>query len=157
MFLFEAGMEILRAQLNKAFPILNKNGMEEIKLIKANLTKKENEIEQIEYNFATASNAREREICTKQLAKVEGEREEILRQLEERDKSILNLSDYVNSGLEIKDNMLKLWQLGNLPQKKRVQTMIFPDGLVYDKKNDDIEPISKNEFLFVFDLKSGYN
>ena len=135
----EAGMEILRAQLNKAFPILNKNGMEEIKLIKANLTKKENEIEQIEYNFATASNAREREICTKQLAEVEGEREEILRQLEERDKSILNLSDYVNSGLEIKDNMLKLWQLGNLPQKKRVQTMIFPDGLVYDKKNDDIE------------------
>ena len=35
--------------------------------------------------------------------------------------------------------------------------MIFPDGLVYDKKNDDIEPLSKNEFLFVFDLKSvGY-
>ena len=71
--------------------------------------------------------------------------------------SAQNLSDYVNSGLEIKDNMLKLWQLGNLPQKKRVQTMIFPDGLVYDKKNDDIEPLSKNEFMFVFDLKSvGY-
>ena len=69
-------------------------------MIKANLTKKENEIEQIEYNFATASNAREREICTKQLTKVEGERDEILRQLEGRDKSILNLSDYVNSGLE---------------------------------------------------------
>ena len=35
--------------------------------------------------------------------------------------------------------------------------MIFPDGLVYDKKNDDIEPLSKNEFMFVFDLKSvGY-
>ena len=60
-------------------------------------------------------------------------------------------------GLEIKDNMLKLWQLGSLSQKKRVQAMIFPDGLVYDKKNDDIEPLSKNEFMFVFDLKSvGY-
>ena len=35
--------------------------------------------------------------------------------------------------------------------------MIFPDGLVYDKENDDIEPLFKNEFLFVFDLKSmGY-
>ena len=130
---------------------------EEIKSIKTNLTKKESEIERIEYNFATASTAREREICSKQLTKVEAERDEILRQLEERDKSILNLSDYVNSGLEIKDNMLKLWQLGNLSQKKRVQTMIFPDGLVYDKKNDDIEPLSKNEFMFVFDLKSvGY-
>ena len=28
---------------------------------------------------------------------------------------------------------------------------------VKDKKNDDIEPLSKNEFVFVFDLKSvGY-
>lgn len=53
--------------------------------------------------------------------------------------------------------MLKLWQLGNLGNKKRIQNLIFPDGLVYDKENDDIEPLSKNEFLFVFDLKSmGY-
>ena len=82
---------------------------------------KESEIAQIEYNLATAPNARVSDICSKQLAKVEGERDEILRQLEERDKSI------------------------------------FPDGLVYDKKNDDIEPLSKNEFMFVYDLKSvGY-
>ena len=148
---------ILRAQLERAFPILNKGSMEEVKSIRMNLTKKENEIEQIEFNLATATSAKTRDVCEKQLAKVEAERDEIQRQLEERDKSILNLSDYVNSGLEIKDNLLKLWQLGNLSQKKRVQTMIFPDGLVYDKKNDDIEPLSKNEFLFVFDLKSvGY-
>ena len=148
---------ILRAQLERAFPILNKGSMEEVKSIRMNLTKKENEIEKMEYNLATATSAKTRDVCEKQLAKVEAERDEIQRQLEERDKSILNLSDYVNSGLEIKDNMLKLWQLGNLSQKKRVQTMIFPDGLVYDKKNDDIEPLSKNEFLFVFDLKSvGY-
>ena len=45
----------------------------------------------------------------------------------------------------------------NLGNKKRIQNLIFPDGLVYDKENDDIEPLSKNEFLFVFDLKSmGY-
>ena len=148
---------ILRAQLERAFPILNKGSMEEVKSIRMNLTKKENEIEQIEFNLATATSAKTRDVCEKQLAKVEAERDEILRQLEERDKSILNLSDYVNSGLEIKDNMLKLWQLGSLPQKKRVQAMIFPDGLVYDKKNDDIEPLSKNEFMFVYDLKSvGY-
>ena len=49
-------------------------------------------------------NARAGVISGKQLAKVEAERDEILRQLEGRDKSILNLSDYVNSGLVIKDN-----------------------------------------------------
>ena len=150
----ESCENVLRRQLERAFPILNHNGMEEVKTIKANLSKKQNEIEQIEYNLATAPNAKVQEICNKQLVKMEAERDEILRELEERDKSILNLSDYVSFGLELKDNMLKLWQLGNLANKKRIQNLIFPDGLVYDKENDDIEPLSKNEFLFVFDLKS---
>ena len=39
-------------------------------------------------------------------------------------------------------------------KKKRIQNLIFPDGLVYNKENDDIEPISKNEFIVIFDLKS---
>ena len=148
---------ILRAQLERAFPILNKSSMEEVKALRTNLTKVKGDIDIMEYKLSTATTSKNQEIYERQLAKAEAERDEILRQLEERDKSILNLSDYVNSGLEIKDNMLKLWQLGNLSQKKRVQTMIFPDGLVYDKKNDDIEPLSKNEFLFIFDLKSvGY-
>ena len=136
---------ILRAQLERAFPILNKSSMDEVKAIKANLTKVEKDIDRMEYNLSNATTPKMQEVCERQLAKAEAVRDEIQRQLEERDKSILNLADYVNSGLEIKDNMLRLWQLGNLSQKKRVQTMIFPDGLVYDKKNDDIEPLSKNE------------
>ena len=150
----QSGVDILRAQLEKAFPTLNKDCMEEVKAIRANLTNKIKEIEQIEYNLATASNAKVQEICTKQLEKIEAERDEILSQLEEKDKSILNLSGYVNFGLSLKDNMLRLWQLGDLSQKKRVQNLMFPDGLVYNKENDDIEPISKNEFMFLFGLKS---
>ena len=149
--------EILLAQLRKAFPILNRDGAEEVKTIKANLAKKQSEIEKIEYNLAVAENAKIQEICSKQLAKVEAERDEILRELEMKDKTILNLNDYVDFGLILKDNMLKLWQIANLSQKKRIQNLIFPDGLVYDKKNDDIEPLSLNDFLFVSDLKSvGY-
>lgn len=125
---------ILRVQMEKAFPILNHNGMEEVKAIRANLTKKENEIEQIEYNLAVAPDAKIREICAKQLAKVEADRDEILRELEERDKSILNLNDYVAFGLGLRDNILKLWQMANLSNKKRIQNLVFPDGLVYDKK-----------------------
>ena len=150
----DSGMEILQAQLEKAFPILNKDRMEEVKAIKTNLTNKQKDIEQMEFNFATAPNAKAREICSRQIEKAEAERDEILRQLEERDKSILNLKGYVNFGLSIKDNILKMWQLGNLSQKKRMQNLIFPDGLVYNKENDDIEPISKNDFMFLFDLES---
>ena len=146
--------ELLTLQLKRAFPILNHLEMEEVAAIKTNLTKKQNEIERIEYNLATAPNAKVQETCTKMLEKAESERDEIMSELKERDKSILNLNDYVSSGLNLKNNMLKLWELANLGNKRRLQNMVFPDGVVWSKENDDIEPVSRNEFIFTYGSKT---
>ena len=51
--------------------------------------------------------------------------------------------------------MLKLWQIANLGHKRQLQNLAFPDGIVWNKETDDIEPLSKNEFLFTYGLKSG--
>ena len=112
------------------------------------------EIEKVEYNLALAPNAKVQNICSKQLEKLEGEREAILARIEEMDKEILNLDSYINFGLALRDNVLKLWQLSNLSQKRYIQNLVFPEGLVYSKENDDIEPLSKNEFMFVYDTNS---
>jgi DNA invertase Pin-like site-specific DNA recombinase len=101
--------EILEAQLARTLPIVNKSSQDEVASIKTNLTKKQKDIEQIEYNLATAPNPKVQEICSKMLAQAEAERDEILHVIEEKDKSILNLDDYVQYGLSLKDNMLKLW------------------------------------------------
>ena len=150
----DAMLELLRIQLQKAFPILNADRLNELKTIRTNLTKKNNEIEKVEYNYATAGNEKAKEICLKQLEKMEKERDEILRQVEDYDSSTLNLDKYVDFGLDIKDNMLKLWQIANLGNKKRLQDMMFGNGFVYNKENEEIEPLSKNEFMFLFALES---
>ena len=151
----EALTEALEKQLRKAFPILNKEGREEVSAIKANLTSKEAEIEKVEYNIAIASSSKIQNICEKELLKLEAERDAIKEELEEKDKEILNLNDYITYGLGLRDNMLKLWKMSSLSQKKHIQNLVFPDGLVWRKENDDIEPVSKNEFLFTYGLKSG--
>ncbi len=147
--------EALEGQMRRSFPILNRAGEEEVKAIKANLARKETEIEQIEFNLATAPNAKVQEICTKQLEKKEAERDEIMADLEERGKGTLNLDQYITSAFEIKDNMLKLWKLSSLGHKRHLQNLVFPDGVVWNKEDDNIEPLSKNEFLFTYGLKSG--
>ena len=147
--------EALEAQLRKAFPTLNKQGQDEVSAIKATLSKKESEIERIEYNLATATNAKVLETCTKTLAKAEGERDEILLELQDKDKEILNLDDFIKNGMDMRNNILKLWRLSDLTHKRLIQNLIFPDGVVWDKENDDIEPRSKNEFLFTWGSKSG--
>ena len=150
----EVFMEALRTQLLRAFPILNANGREVLAELKTNLAHKNSEIERVEFNLATAANAKMQEICVKQLEKLETERGEILTEIQTREKEILNLDQYVTFGLGLKDNLLKMWRLSNLAHKRHLQNLIFPDGMVWDKENDDIEPVSKNEFLFTWGLKS---
>lgn len=151
----ETFSDALEAQLRKAFPILNKQGQEEVSAIKAKLTKKEGEIERIEYNLATAPNPKVQETCSKMLAKAETERDEILRDLKDKDHEILNLNDYITYGMAMRNNILKLWRLSDLTHKRIIQNLIFPDGIVWNKESDDIEPRSKNEFLFTWGSKSG--
>ena len=154
MALPEAYTDALRAQLKKAFPILNQEGAEEITALKTNLAHKETEISRVEYNLATAPTAKVQEICMQHLEKLEAEKEAIQRELADKDKSLLNLDEYIDYALNLKDNILKLWQIASLPQKRSLQNLAFPDGVVWDKENEIIEPLSKNEFLFVYDLKS---
>ena len=157
MALPDAYTDALRAQLKKAFHILNQEGAEEITALKTNLAHKETEISRVEYNLATAPTAKVQEICIQHLEKLEAEKEAIQRELVDKDKSLLNLDEYIDYALNLKDNMLKLWQIASLPHKRALQNLAFPDGVVWDKENEIIEPLSKNEFLFVYDLNSvGY-
>ena len=151
----EGMSEALELQLRKAFPVLNKQSMTEVVDIKTRLAHKATEIEQVEYNLAMAPSPKVMEICTKQLEKLEAEKKAIEVELNEKNKEILNLNEYISYGLSLKDNMLKLWQLSSLSQKRHIQKLVFPDGIVYSKENDDIEPLSKNDFLFVYPSEIG--
>ena len=146
---------VLEAQLKNAFHLLNKSSNDEVAAIKGHRTKIENEIERIQDNLSLATDPIIVEACLKSLRKKEAERDEISDQLAEMGESILNLNEYVKFSMEFKDNLLRLWQLSNLTYKRNLQNLIFPDGVRYDKIHDDIEPLSKNEFLFTFSLESG--
>ena len=146
--------EALKTQLMTAFPILNVNGREVVSQLKTTLAHKKTEIEKIEYNLATSTSPKITEICSKQLEKLESERDEIQSEIMTKEKEILNLDQYVTLGLSLKDNLLKMWRLANLGHKHHLQNLVFPDGMVWCKENDDIEPVSKNEFLFTWGLKS---
>lgn len=146
--------EAIKAQLKKAFPILNESRMREMELIRANLARINSEIEVMGENYSLAKDEKGKEICMSNIVKKELERDEILAILDDADGSILNLEKYVNYGMDMKDNILKLWRIASLGNKKRIQDMLFLNGIIYDKENDDIEPLSRNDFMFLFDLDS---
>ena len=108
----------------------------------------------IQYNLATAMNSQIQEICLGQLEKLEGEKAEIESELEESGLGLLNLSKYIDYGISMKDNILKMWKIANLSHKRSLQKVLFPEGIYFDKETDNIEPVSRNEFLFARCLNS---
>ena len=134
--------------LGKWFPLLNKQNAEAAKSIKFHITEKEKEIEKVKYNLATAMNSQIQEICLSQLEKLEAEKAEIEQELEKSGIGLLNLSKYIDYGVSLKDNLLKMWKIAGLSHKRSLQKVLFPEGIYFDKETEDIEPVSRNEFLF---------
>lgn len=49
-----------------------------------------------------------------------------------------NLDLIINKAVDISENLSKIWHSGDYLTKQRVQYLVFPDGIRYDKKNDHV-------------------
>jgi site-specific DNA recombinase len=55
--------------------------------------------------------------------------------LDDTEIEISNLSYYIEKSIELSQNIHKYWQLGNLEVRKKIQKIIFPEGIVVDTTN----------------------
>ena len=66
---------------------------------------------------------------------------ENIRQIEsELDSSrnqLSNLEKAVEKCLEMTLDLPSLWRKSNFPRKQRIQNLVFPEGIYYNRKNDD--------------------
>lgn len=51
------------------------------------------------------------------------------------DVEISNLDSNIEKSLEISQNIHNYWQLGSLQEKRKLQKLVFPEGIVIDTKN----------------------
>ena len=60
-----------------------------------------------------------------------------------------NLENYIDNSLELLCNLHNIWRLGNYNEKQKFQNLMFPDGIIYDRKNDVVRTSKVNS---VFEL-----
>ena len=68
--------------------------------------------------------------------RLSSERNEISIELERTGKKSSNLLDVVENCLHIASNLSALWDSGRYKDKQRLQKMVFPEGMAYDKQKD---------------------
>ena len=49
-----------------------------------------------------------------------------------------NLEKAVEKGLNIAENISQLWVSSDYYEKQQLQYLVFPEGMLYDKKNDTV-------------------
>ena len=144
---------LLKIQLTMTFSTMNKENQERVKSIKANLKKKEKELEQAETNYVLCTDAKKQRICEKVIERLENEIKGLKIELAGLNTGILNLDRFIDFAIKMRSNLFELWQLQGLEGKRILQKLLFPEGFLYDKNSSNIEPKSINTF---FTLNNSY-
>ena len=114
-----------------------------------------NQIETLEDNWAIETDSKKKDILWKKVMEYEQNLIEVQREIEKHNDNSLNLQYFLNNGLELVYNPLKLWELSELGDKKRFQKLLFPEGFVFDKENKVIEPLFINSMFILNPLFMG--
>ena len=61
--------------------------------------------------------------------------------------NLSNLEKALEKALNKAPELSSMWAKGNLAEKRKIQKMVFPDGIEYDHKNDEYRTFRVNSFF----------
>ena len=117
------------------------------KEIKTRITGVKQKIEKVEERFAYGEI--DREIYEKISGKLKTEMTELVLEIENGSPYLSNPLEVVNNALEITSNLVHLWLSGDTKEKKNIQNLLFPKGLLYDRKIDHYRTNEINPVLAI--------
>ena len=127
--------EAIKIELESTYYEENKGNAENQKILKSRLVELNKNIEMLEEKHFIKEEM-SRETYDRLLAKYRVEFNKIQKEMDDSAVSISNLKEMLNETSILCRNLRKLWQDGTVSLKERLQKLIFPSGLVYDKKNE---------------------
>lgn len=140
----EKVIPFLRDQFMKAYKEDIEKNTTSNREIKTKLTELKQKVEKVEERFAYGEI--DRDIYEKVSGKLKTEMTELNLQLDNGSLYLSNPLEVVNKALEITSNLVNLWVASDSKEKKNLQNLLFPKGVLYDRKidhyrTDEVNPI----------------
>lgn len=120
--------------LTYSFLEMNKERLEDIKRNEAELNQLQIKLDRLEERFVFDEISKNQ--YDKFKNKLDKEKHEIEEQLRKNDFKSSNLEKAVDLALHYSCNLPLLWESGDIETKRAVQFMVFPEGILYDFKNN---------------------
>ena len=112
---------------------------------KKQLTELNNKIEKLEERFINGDIPKE--LYEKYLLKFKNEKEELKQKSPSQGFDSSNLEMIIDKGLKLAENLSSLWLSRDFDDKQKLQRLIFPEGIVYNKKKDRVRTIRVNSLF----------
>ncbi len=103
---------------------------------KKQLTEPNTKIEKLEERFIEEEI--NKELFDKYQKKYQIEKHELEEKLSNHSIDSSNLEKIIDKGLEIAENLSELWGSSDFDEKRKLQSLVFPDGIIYSKKTDSV-------------------
>jgi site-specific DNA recombinase len=132
--------------LENTFKDLISSHTEQVKTIKLHLTEVTKKIELIEEKFYVMGEM-SKETFDKFNSKYKLEQEQILKELDSCQNPISNAGNILNKTIYLCENMHEMWASGNIRLREKLQQLVFPKGIVYDRKNQAFRTIKVNSVI----------
>ena len=149
-FLFAMKHEVAKLETAK---------VDEEKLLKNNLNEVQKKIDTIEEQYFILKSMPD-ETYHKFQAKLTEEKAQILRNIDQAGSSISNTTEALEKALQFSLKLPSLWGSADVNQKEIIQNLIFPDGVIYDRKKEAFRTEKVNEVfrcIAVLNSSSGEN
>ena len=144
----------LKQQLQYTFEHLGKSHKDEKVQLKYSLKTVQEKLDKIEEKYVLDEIGKEQYL--KFAKKFRNEKMEIQQELDKTDFGSSNLEFYIEKSLHFASNINETWTSGNYHQKQKIQYILFPDGISYDREIDQVRTERVNSVLELISLLSMY-
>ena len=141
----DAILEPLKDKLKSAFDHFNKTDFDLIASLKYNLKGIDEKIEKLQERFVIGEI--NQELYEKFLSKFKMEKDEIIREIEVASFDSSNLENYIQNSLELFSNINDVWGSSDFSAKQKLQKVLFPEGIWYDRQKDKVRTTRVNSVL----------
>ena len=139
-------VDIYKLQIKKMLGNITKEQKNENALIKKQLTELKTKKEKLEERFAFGEISEE--MYMKFNAKIDADIVSLEPVFDMDEKTISNFDNKIDKAVDFSCNIQKYWLLAKVENKKQIQKLVFPDGLILDTKKRQYLTSKVNE-LFV--------
>ncbi len=120
-------------QLELTYASLERQQKKDLPLLKNRLDKLQGEMKNLQRKFAVEG--LDKELYMEFKGELDIKINNVMQELEKSQNSVSNLNKFISIACMMAQNLSDHWASGGLEMRKRIQQMVFPEGIVIDAKN----------------------